>query len=182
MPLQTIWKGDGMPTTGRYENSDGQPVVHFERTLPHPTAVVWEAVTDPAQLAQWFPTTVEFDRLAPGAAIAFAFADNAYPPMSGEVLEVQAQRRLSFTWGDDRLTFELEPESGDTACRLSFSVVLDGAGKAARDAAGWDQCLDMLALLAAGRMPPRPAAGDRWRAYYEEYKRLGLPAEAAVPE
>lgn len=50
-------------TTGRYEQVDGQPVVRFERTFPHPVGAVWEAVTDSAQLVQWFPTTVEFSEL-----------------------------------------------------------------------------------------------------------------------
>lgn len=171
-----------MPTTGRYENLNGQPVVRFERTFPHPVGAVWEAVTDPGQLQEWFPTTVEFDQLRPGAAIAFRFAHDAYPPMSGEVLEVQPQRRLAFTWGDDRLTFELEPRETGQACRLSLSVVLDSADKAARDSAGWEQCLDMLGVVVGGGTPQRPMPSGTWRAYYEEYMRLGLPASAPLPE
>lgn len=171
-----------MPTTGHYEKLDGQPVVRFERTFPHPVGAVWAAVTDPEQLAEWFPTTVEFERLQVGAAIEFRFAQDAYPPMRGELLEVEPERRLTFTWGDDRLTFELEPRDGGAACRLCFSVVLDSADKAARDAAGWEQCLDMLDAVVEGRPPARPAPSDRWRSYYAEYRRLGLPARAPIPE
>jgi uncharacterized protein YndB with AHSA1/START domain len=171
-----------MQTTGTYSELDGQPVVRFERTFPHSVHAVWEAVTDPGQLQEWFPTTVEFDRLELGAAIAFRFADDAYPPMDGKVLEVQPPHRLTFTWGGDRLTFELEPRDGGAACRLSFSVALDSADKAARDAAGWEQCLDMLGLVADRRTPERPAPGDDWRVYYEEYKRRGLPATAPLAE
>jgi uncharacterized protein YndB with AHSA1/START domain len=171
-----------MPTTGTYKELDGRPVVRFERTVPHPPTDVWDAITDPAQLREWFPTTVEFERLEPGAPIAFRFEHDAYPPMAGEVLEVLAPRRLSFTWGEDRLTFELEPSADGGACRLSFSVVLDSADKAARDAAGWDQCLDMLGLVVDGRTPERPAPSGDWRVYYEEYKRLGLPATAPIPD
>lgn len=171
-----------MPTTGHFDNRNGQPVVRFERTFPHPVSAVWEAVTDPDQLKEWFPTTVEFDRLRPGAAIRFRFEHDDYPPMSGELLEVEPERRLSFTWGEDRLTFELEPRDGGSACRLSFSVVLDAAAKAARDAAGWEQCLDMLDLVVAGGTAQRPLPSEAWRAYYDEYKRLGLPATAPLPE
>jgi uncharacterized protein YndB with AHSA1/START domain len=171
-----------MQTTGTYEELAGHPVVRFERTVPHPVQAVWAAITDPAQLQEWFPTTVEFDQLQPGAAISFHFAQDAYPPMHGEVLEVAPPRRLSFTWGDDLLTFELEPSDDSAACRLSLSVVLDSADKAARDAAGWDQCLDMLGVVVDGRTPRRPALRDDWRVYYEEYKRLGLPARAPIPE
>lgn len=181
MPSDAISKGDTMQTTGTYSELDGSPVVRFERTFPHPAPAVWEAITDPAALQEWFPTTVEFDRLEQGAPIAFRFADDAYPPMSGEVLELQPPHRFSFTWGDDRLTFELEPRDGG-ACRLTFSVALDSADKAARDAAGWDQCLDMLGVVVDGRTPQRPAPSDDWRVYYEEYRRLGLPATAPIPE
>jgi len=65
-----------MATTGTYEERDGLPVVRFERTVEHPVSTVWAAVTEPAQLEAWFPTS---------------------------------ERRFEFTWGEDRLTFELEP-------------------------------------------------------------------------
>jgi uncharacterized protein YndB with AHSA1/START domain len=166
--------------TGTYEQVNGSPVVRFERTFPHGVAQVWAAITDPERLEQWFPTTVEFDRLSEGTPITFRFAEDHYPPMSGEFREVSAPRRLSFTWGDDLLTFDLE-ERAD-ACRLSFSVVLDSADKAARDAAGWDDCLDRLDIVASGEAPEPPGASESWRARYDEYKRQGFPATAAIPE
>jgi uncharacterized protein YndB with AHSA1/START domain len=172
-------------TSGNYATVHGDPVVTFERTFPHPADAVWAAITDSQQLEKWFPTTVEFETLAPGSPITFEFTqdhDNQYPSMSGEFLEVEPQRRLVFTWGDDKLTFELDPQQSGAACRLSFSVVLDSQDKAARDSAGWESCLDMLALTAAGETPPRPMPSDDWRTYYEEYKRQGLPATAPLPD
>ena len=172
-----------MPTaTGTYDQIDGSPVVRFERTFRHPAAQVWDAVSDPGRLAQWFPTTVEFQELRPGAPITFRFAEDRYPAMSGVFREVSPPRRLSFTWGDDVLTFELEERDGGAACRLAFSVVLDSADKAARDAAGWDDCLDMLDLVVSGQAPERPAASESWRARYAAYKHRGFPASAPIPE
>lgn len=171
-----------MPTTGTYDDAKGHPVVRFERTFPHPVRAVWEALTDREQLGEWFPTTVEFEQLNAGAPIAFRFPEDAYPPMSGIVLDVDPQRRLSFSWGDDVLTFELEPRDNGAACRLSFAVALDSADKAARDGAGWEQCLDGLALVAGGQHPQRPMPAADWRAYYEEYKRQGVPATAPIPQ
>ncbi len=182
MPSNDTWKGEPMMTTGRYESRNGRPLVRFERTFPHSVAAVWRAITDPGQLAEWFPTTVEFDRLQAGAKMAFRFAQDAYPPISGVMLDVDPERLLSFTWGEDQLTFELEPLEDGNACRLTFSVALDSADKAARDAAGWDQCLDMLGAVAGGASPQRTAATDDWRAYYDEYRRQGLPATAPLPE
>ncbi len=81
------------------------------------------------------------------------------------------------------LTFELAAgEDGDATCRLSFSVALDSADKAARDGAGWEQCLDALEIVTAGECPHRPMPTDAWNAYYEEYKRQGVPADAEIPQ
>lgn len=171
-------------TTGIYSDVDGRPLVRFERTFPHPVQTVWEAITDPRQLESWFPTTVEYETLAPGAPLTFMFPGELagrYPPMSGAFLEVEAPARLAFTWGEDSLTFELEERDGGAACRLAFSVVLGTEDKAARDSAGWESCLDMLGQVAAGEARQRPAASDNWQAYYDEYKRLGLPATAEIP-
>jgi uncharacterized protein YndB with AHSA1/START domain len=171
-----------MPTTGRYSDGDGQPRIRFERTFPHPVGAVWSAITDPDQLEQWFPTTVEWSELAPGASIRFRFAEPDVPEMTGEVREVSAPARFVFTWGDDELRFELNPIESGAACRLAFTVVLDAADKAARDGAGWEACLDALGLVAGGQRPPRPLPSDTWRAYYAEYQQRGFPAGAAVPE
>ena len=170
-----------MPTSGQYKTIDGRPIVRFERTFPDPVQAVWEAISDPAQLAAWFPTTVEFERLEAGAPIAFHFPDDAYPPMTGRLLEVAPGQRLSFTWGPDTLTFELSQADDGAGCRLAFSVELESSDKAARDSAGWEQCLDMLAAVAGGAAPERPASRDAWRTYYEEYQRRGFPATAEIP-
>jgi uncharacterized protein YndB with AHSA1/START domain len=172
-----------MPTaTGTYDQVDGSPIVRFERTFPHSTTQVWDAITDPARLAKWFPTTVEFDELRAGAPITFRFAEDRYPSMRGAFREVTPPRRLSFTWADDVLTFELDERDGGDACRLSFTVVLDSADKAARDAAGWDDCLDMLDAVVSGETPERPWKPESWRTRYDEYKRRGFPATAAIPD
>lgn len=100
------------------------------------------------------------------------------------MLTVEPGSRLAFTWGDDELTFELEPQDAGAACRLRFTVLLDWAEKAARDAAGWDVCLDELEKVAAGGAGEQPdtAPSGEWREYYEEYQRRGLPATAPLPE
>jgi uncharacterized protein YndB with AHSA1/START domain len=172
-----------MPTaTGSYEQLNGSPVVRFERNFPHAVTQVWDAITDPARLEKWFPTTVEFDELRAEAPITFRFAEDRYPPMTGAFREVTPPERLVFTWGDDTLTFELAPRDGGAACRLAFSVMLDSADKAARDAAGWDDCLDMLDIVVSGETPERPWKSDSWRSRYDAYKRQGFPATAAIPE
>ena len=70
----------------------------------------------------------------------------------GEMLTFDPPARLEFRWGEERLRFELAPE-GD-GCVLTFVNTFDDLGKAARDAAGWHVCLDVLGHYLAGETPP----------------------------
>jgi uncharacterized protein YndB with AHSA1/START domain len=165
---------------GTYETIDDQPMLRFERVLAHPVDEVWQALTDPAELAVWFPTHVEGD-LEPGGRLTFTFPRGEAEPMTGEVLELDPPRRYVFTWGEDELRFELEPTSAADGCVLRFDVVLGTRDKAARDAAGWHVCLDALRKLLDGAQAERPWASDEWKAHYEAYTRHGLPTGAPVP-
>ena len=165
---------------GTYEEIDGRPAVRFERRYPHPVDRVWRAVTEPAQLAHWFPTTVEVD-LREGGAMAFTFPDGEMEPMEGSVTALDPPRRFAFLWGEEELRLELEPDGG--GCRLRFTHLLSSRDTAARNAAGWHVCLDRLVALlsgAAGEAPGSEATGE-WTALYEEYQRRGVPAGAPVP-
>ena len=170
-----------MPISGTFDHGDGRPTIRFARTFPHPPAAVWAAISRPDQLEKWFPTTVEFGRLRAGEPIAFRFTEVDFPPMSGEIQEVSEPHRLAFSWGDDLLSFDLEPTPEGDGCRLSFTVALDAAGKAARDGAGWEECLDGLGDTLGGRTPRR-SDPTRWAGYYEAYKQHGFPATAPIPE
>ncbi|MEA2229670.1 MAG: hypothetical protein QOF04_3300, partial [Solirubrobacteraceae bacterium] len=63
---------------GTYETVDGRPAVRFERRLAHPVDAVWRAVTEPDQLAHWFPSAVSLE-LRPGGRMAFTSPDGAAP-------------------------------------------------------------------------------------------------------
>src|SRR5207302_1582238 len=71
--------------------------------------------------------------------------------ITGEVLEVQEPHVLSFTWGEETLRFELFEEGEGTRLVLVDELP---AHAAARNAAGWDTCLDRL----AGLRPPEVAS------------------------
>ena len=165
---------------GTYETIDGKPAIRFERRYPHPVDRVWRAVTEPDQLAHWFPSAVEVD-LREGGEMTFTFPGGEMEPMEGAVTVLDPPRRFAFLWGEEELRIELAPD-GD-GCRLHFTHVLGTREQAARDAAGWHVCLDRLADLLSGHAGEAPGdeATDEWSAHYEEYQRRGVPAGAPVP-
>jgi len=168
-----------------YETIDERPALRFERRIGHPIESVWEAITQPAELAQWFPCEVEVD-LRLGGRMTFVFPEMTLPDeastLLGEVTELDPPTRFSFLWGEDHLHFALEPLGDGAACVLRFTVELDARNKAARDAAGWHVCLDGLERLLDGNRMERPSAPDEWRPLYEAYERRGMPTGAVVPE
>jgi uncharacterized protein YndB with AHSA1/START domain len=152
--------------------------LRFERRYPHPVEKVWRAVSEPAELAHWFPCSVSYDELRVGAPLRFVFPDEVGAmEMDGEVTALEPPRLLAFTWGPDELRFELEPD-GEDGTVLRFSDVLEAADKAARDAAGWEVCLARFEQRLAGEAAEPPD----WRAFYESYERLGFPTGAPVPD
>lgn len=95
----------------------------FEFDLHHPPEKVWRALTDPELLAQWLLPSIGF-ALAPGAA--FTFQAPPQPGWDGTVscrfLEIEAQRKLSWSWVvgdiDTVVTFTLEPTATGTRLTL----------------------------------------------------------------
>ena len=143
-----------------------RPAVRLERVLSDPPPVVWRALTEREQLRSWFPSDVILGggRWEVGAAITFPFLNVTHPTLTGEVLEVDEPHVLAFTWGEDTLRFELAPEGDGTRLVLIDELPADSA---ARNAAGWEQCLDRLVGV-------EPAA-DGWQPRFERYAAAFAP-------
>jgi uncharacterized protein YndB with AHSA1/START domain len=155
------------------ERKGGKVGVRFERRLSHPPERVWRAVTEPGELAAWFPDTIEGE-FAPGAEVRFPkFAEMGLPAI-GTVIEFDPPRLLAFTWGTSTLRFELEPD-GD-GCRLVFTDALPRE-ESAKNAAGWEVCLEKLEARLAGEGPAE-TADDHWSQLHEGYaERFGVDPE-----
>lgn len=168
-----------MRNYGRLDR-DGETLhLRFERVLPQPPRTVWRALTEDDHLEAWFPTTLEGVRAA-GAPLHFRHRDNEGPPMDGEMLAFEPPSLMEMRWGDDVLRFELEPTAGG-GCVLRFTDTFTPVGRAARDAAGWHTCLDLLARRVAGESPPW-SSPDRWRRVHPAYvERLGAEAATIGP-
>jgi uncharacterized protein YndB with AHSA1/START domain len=165
---------------GTYQEIDGRPALRFERSFSQPVDRVWRAVSDPDEMHRWFPARVTSD-LRPGGAMSFEFDDPDAPASTGEVTELDPHRLLEFTWGDERLRFELQPEGAGS--RLVFTHFLSDREQAARDAAGWDLCLGELDRHVAGEPASAPGIGvtPEWRNLYDKYVDSGLPSGAPIP-
>ena len=138
-------------------STGGKPVLRFERFLPRPVEDVWRAVTDPVEMRTWFPTRVEIERWATGATLLHHFRDASLPPLSGKVLACSPPRRLVFTWGEDTIGFELTPADGGTLFVLTEELARSAA---ARNAAGWEVCLERFV---------DGVVGQDWRSRFERY-------------
>lgn len=139
---------------------DGRPTVRVEREYPHPVEKVWRAVTTSEHLKQWFPSAVDVD-LRPGGQMRFSELDGS--AATGTVEAVEPPRRLTFTWGSDRLAFELTPNTEGTTFALTHSF--DDRYGAPSFATGWGACLLGLRSVLAGEPVPPP---DRGIARHEE--------------
>ncbi|HUI03306.1 MAG TPA: SRPBCC domain-containing protein [Acidimicrobiales bacterium] len=144
---------------GTVHTEGGRAVIRFERDLEGPPAVVWRALTEPSELEAWFPCRIDIGEWEVGSAMVFRFPGHGDTVLTGTVLARDEPRLLVYTWGDEVLRFELSPTpAGGT--RLVRCDVLSGP-TAARNAAGWDVCLERL----VGRAP----AAGAWRPLFEHY-------------
>jgi len=134
-----------------------KPVLRFERFLPRPVEQVWRAVTDLIEMQAWFPTRIEIDRWETGATLTHHFDGQPYDPLPGTVIECSEPHRLVFTWGEDTISFELSAVEGGTTFVLTEQL---GASKAARNAAGWEVCLERLV---------DGVVGEDWTPRFERY-------------
>jgi uncharacterized protein YndB with AHSA1/START domain len=167
----------------------------FERRFRHPVAKVWRAITDPAELSQWWPAAVQME-FRPGGAMRFTFPDNLPetspdgrpievtqdeddPNNHGTILEIEHERVFVIDWNGETMRMELRPEPD--GCTLVFTHVFAKPG-AADFATGWHICLNGLERAVEGRPQPddRFAGMQELHADYE--KRLaetGLPIAEA---
>jgi uncharacterized protein YndB with AHSA1/START domain len=151
--------------------------VRFTRTLRHPPEKVWRALTEPEHLKAWFPSTIDGERAA-GAKLRFMFEQPGVDAMDGEMLVYEPPSKLEFMWGEDMLTFTLEPAGSGTVLTLVDTIV--ELGKAARDAAGWHEKLEVLDAHLSGAEPPAPMT--RWKEVHPGYvERFGPEAATLGP-
>ncbi|MGH3073062.1 MAG: SRPBCC family protein [Gaiellaceae bacterium] len=103
-----------------------------EVVLEAPLDEVWDALTVPEQLEEWFANDVELE-LEPGGDGIFRWSDGEEQRVVVE--EVVTRRRFAYTWDDGRVAIEVEEI--DEGTRV---IVTETAG------GGWGTALALRAL------------------------------------
>jgi uncharacterized protein YndB with AHSA1/START domain len=161
---------------GDLEQTDNQWRLRFTRQLAHSPDKVWRAITEPVHLEAWFPNRI-VGEWSVGAPLRFEYRGGEFPSFDGEVLAYEYPSLLEFRWGTDTIRFEIRPHA--SGCTLTLVDTFDELGKAARDGAGWHECLDNLEHHLDGTTPPW-APGERWAAVHPGYVEKFGPAASTV--
>jgi uncharacterized protein YndB with AHSA1/START domain len=121
--------------------------VSRELVLPVQPSEVWEALTDPARLGEWFANDVELDP-QPGGEGVFRWEGGEV--RRARVHDVEVGRRFSFSWSDE--------ESPDEETHVAFTLeevpegtrvtVTESAAGPRACAGEWMFALELQALLA----------------------------------
>jgi uncharacterized protein YndB with AHSA1/START domain len=164
------------PASGAQVRKDGEEwTLILVRELRHPATKVWQALTDPAQLAEWAP----FDADRNLGAVGPARLSTVGTPQVSEttVKRAEAPRLLEYSWGGGDLRWELEPLGNGTCLTLWHNI---DRRFIAWGAAGWHICFDVLERLLAGepigrRVGPETMKLGGWQRLTAEYaKQLGV--------
>lgn len=127
-------------------SENGRTVLRMERRLTHPPEKVWRALTDPSELAAWFPAAVELDlRLDGKISFTFEQGEDDFvedPDNTGVIRAYDPPRLLEYTWGAEIQRWELAPT--DDGCLLTLTATYDDRPGSASFTSGWILCLDAL--------------------------------------
>ena len=103
-------------------------MIRREIVLPATREEVWEALTEPERLEDWFANEVELD-LRPGGGAHFRWSNGE--ERHATVREVAEEERLAFEWDDEgEVEFTLADADGGTALTVvetspAWSTALD---------------------------------------------------------
>jgi len=161
---------------GDLEKIDDRWRLRFTRRLQHAPDTVWRAITEPEHLEAWFPDRI-IGEWTVGSRLRFESRGGEFPAFDGEVLACEYPSLLMFRWGPDTIRLEIVPDA--TGCTLVLIDTIDELGKAARDAAGWHACLDVLEHHLNGATAPW-TPGERWADVHSGYIEKFGPAASTI--
>lgn len=149
------------------------------RELHHRPAMVWEALTDPAQLREWAPFEADESLGAAGTTVNLTWVGTQHVA-EARVTRADAPRVLEC--GDMR--WELEPLGSGTRLTLWHSI---DRRYVSWGAAGWHISFDVLDRLLSGTPIGRMAGGEAtksgdWQRLVAEYAKQFRWEPGQAPE
>ncbi|MGA2527863.1 MAG: SRPBCC family protein [Acidimicrobiales bacterium] len=160
---------DELGSDGTFKRDNDTAVVRFERLLDHKVARAWDAITKPAELADWL-AEVQIDPRQ-GGRVEMRFANPPGYLVRGVVTRVDAPKVIEHTWTspgepDGVVKWQLIPVG--ESCLLLLTHTVGGHWDEAGTLASWQVRLSLLASSLAGLCTwPFPAA--RWQELHESY-------------
>jgi len=155
------------PARGAQVRKDGERwTLILVRDVPHPQAMVWQALTDPVHLREWAPFDVDGNMAMVGAMVKLTWVGTG-AVVETRITRADAPRILEF----DNIRWELEPNGGGTRLTLWHSIP---PRFIAWGAAGWHIAVDVLDRLLSGTPIGRLAGKDgrndeAWQRLVKEY-------------
>lgn len=161
---------------GTMERTAEGGVIRFERRLPYPIREVWDAITNPERLADWwlpFDADVSVD-LREGGELVFAGRGDDAPTITCAIRRVEAPMLLEHTHVDEGslMRWELEPVEGGCVLRVSHFVTDPGRAVDGCYLVGLHTSLERLEPCLAGR--PVGWDWDAFAATQARYAAVGL--------
>lgn len=169
---------DAASYDGTLERSADGGTIRFQRHVRFPVTAVWDAITNPERLADWwlpFDADITVD-LRPGGAMVFTSRSGEPGPMTATVLRVDAPVLFEHTHfvAGSALLWELE--AVDDGCILRLTQHVDDVTAAVDGCwiVGLQTSLARLAPALSGA--PVPWDWDLFAAAREHYAAAGLAA------
>jgi uncharacterized protein YndB with AHSA1/START domain len=137
------------------------PSLTLKRRLKAPPQKVYEAWTQPEQIARWWGNTgadrapiADVDvRVGGRFRVQFWTPDGEHHSVSGTYREVVAGRRLVFSWAwqstperESQVTVEFKPDGAETVLTLTHEKFFNEQA-AADHSRGWNRSFDALEAL-----------------------------------
>lgn len=142
------------------------------RDMKHPPQMVWDALTDPAQLRAWAPFDADGNLGKAGARVKLTTVGAPGPHVvETTITKADPPKALEFNWGGGDLRWELSPNGKGTRLSLWASI---NRKYIAMGAAGWHVCLDVLDRALGDDPIPRIVGPEAmnfegWRRLNAEY-------------
>ena len=169
---------------GVLERTDDGGVIRFERHLAYGVRDVWDAITRPERLADWwlpFDADITVDLREGGEMVFAGRSDGAPVTMSCTILRLEPPLLLEHTHPAPGSIMRWELEAVDTGCILRLSHTVPGVEEAIDNCylVGLQASLARLEPWLAGR--PEPWDWDAFAVARAHYAGLGLaaPVEAS---